>query len=185
MPGHDRSAAVPSDPFRAALARQYRAGLAMLAEAVRRCPNEAWTRGTPDAAFWQLAYHALFYTHLYLSPGVDDFRPWPGHQGGVQNPDALGAPDDPESGRPHLPDPYAKEDVLAYAAHLETRLDEALAAIDLEAEESGFPWYPMPKLEHQLVNLRHLQHHVGQLNDRLRAEVGEGADWVGSREARP
>ena len=43
----------------------------MLEEAVRRCPAEAWTRGTPDAAFWQVAYHTLFYTHLYLSPGVD------------------------------------------------------------------------------------------------------------------
>lgn len=59
-----------------------------------------------------------------------------------------------------------------------------LAAMDLGAEESGFPWHPMSKLEHQLVNLRHLQHHVGQLNDRLRAGVGEGVDWVGSREAR-
>lgn len=131
--------------LRVALAGQYRAARAMLGAAVRRCPDELWTRGTPDNAFWQLAYHTLFYTHLYLSPDAACFRPWRGHRGGAQNADALGPP---------------------------------------EAPESGFPWYPMAKLEHQLVHLRHLQHHVGQLNDRLRAELGEGVDWVGSREAR-
>lgn len=171
-------------PLRDALAGQYGAGLAMLEATVRRCPDELWTRGTPDNACWQVAYHALFYTHVYLSVDVEAFRPWPGHQGDVQNPDALGRPEDPDSGRPHLPDPYPKDAVLDYASYLGARVDEMLASIDLAAEESGFPWYPMPKLEHQLVNLRHLQHHVGQLSDRLRTDLGEGVEWIGTREPR-
>ena len=170
--------------LRAALAGQYRGALVMLEEAVKRCPDDAWSHGTPDNAFWQVAYHVLYYTHLYMAPNVDAFEPWPGHQGKVQNEDALGAPDKPDSGLPHLPEVYAKEDVLAYASFLYDRLDEMLAAIDLDAEESGFPWYALPKLDHQLVNLRHVQHHVGQLYDRLRLLLGPGMPWVSRRAAR-
>jgi hypothetical protein len=37
----------------------------------------------------------------------------------------------------------------------------------------------MSKLEHQLVNLRHIQHHTGQLADRLRQAADRGLRWVG------
>jgi len=51
--------------------------------------------------------------------------------------------------------------------------------LDLDSAESGFSWYRMSKLEHQFVNLRHIQHHTGQLADRLRQEADRGVEWVG------
>jgi hypothetical protein len=39
----------------------------------------------------------------------------------------------------------------------------------------------MSKLEHQFVNLRHPQHHTGQLADRLRQHADLGVRWVGGR----
>jgi hypothetical protein len=45
---------------------------------------------------------------------------------------------------------------------------------------SGFSWYRMSKLEHQFVNLRHIQHHAAQLADRLRSAAGVGIKWVAS-----
>jgi len=53
--------------------------------------------------------------------------------------------------------------------------------LDLDSAESGFSWYQMSKLEHQLVNIRHIQHHGAQLADRLRsaadiASSGSAAD---------
>ncbi len=56
----------------------------------------------------------------------------------------------------------------------------------LAAGETGFSWYPsMSKLSHELMNLRHLQGHVGQLSELLMAH-GIDTDWVarsgGSRE---
>jgi hypothetical protein len=54
-------------------------------------------------------------------------------------------------------------------------------ALDLMSDESGFSWYPIPKLEHQLVNLRHIQHHMAQLADRLRASEAVGIRWIGAR----
>ena len=56
---------------------------------------------------------------------------------------------------------------------------DAVEALDLDSDESGFPRYPIPKLEHQLVNIRHLQHHAAQLADRLRNQAGVGVEWVG------
>jgi antitoxin (DNA-binding transcriptional repressor) of toxin-antitoxin stability system len=38
----------------------------------------------------------------------------------------------------------------------------------------------MSKLEHQLVNIRHIQHHTAQLMDRLRASEDIGVKWVGA-----
>lgn len=175
---------IPLDTLREALECQYRAALAMLRDAVDRCPESLWDDPAPTNAFWQVAYHTLYITHLYLQPEAAAFRPWPGHQADVQHPDGIAGPDDPANPLPLVPEPYARDQVLAYAAHLEAGLPDAVRAIDLLAPDSGFWWYrPMSKLEHQLVNLRHLQHHAAQLADRLRNHAGVGVDWVSSRAA--
>ena len=57
-------------------------------------------------------------------------------------------------------------------------------AVDLLSPSSGFYWYKIPKLEHQLVNIRHIQHHGAQLADRLRQAADIGVDWVGARHRR-
>jgi len=46
--------------------------------------------------------------------------------------------------------------------------------------ESGFSWYSIPKLDHQLLNLRHLQGHVGQLSELVMA-TGADLTWVAIR----
>jgi hypothetical protein len=55
-----------------------------------------------------------------------------------------------------------------------------LDAIDLEAETSGFHWYNIAKLDHILLNLRHLGIHVGQLQELLYAD-GIDLDWISRR----
>jgi len=167
--------------LRAALKSQYHAALAMLHEAVARYPEERWVADGQQNAPWQLAYHALFFTHLYLQTEVAAFRPWTGHRSQVQHEDGIAGPADPDSDLPLIPDPYTKDQVLAYLAFCDGLVEEAVDALDLLSPQSGFHWYPIGKLEHQLVNLRHVQHHTGQLVDRLRGETGLGTRWVGSR----
>ena len=110
------------------------------------------------------------------------FRPWKGHQADVQNPDGL-APEDEDvsAGLPLIPKPYARDEVLAYWRSCDDMVDDAVDALDLQSPNSGFGWYHMSKLEHQLVNLRHIQHHAAQLADRLRAATDTGIRWVGAR----
>lgn len=176
---------LPAQPggLRSILKSQYHAALAMLRESIERCPDDLWYSREPVNAFWQVAYHTLFYTHLYLQPNEAAFRPWEHHRSEAQHPDALGGSPDPASDLPLIPDPYSKTEVLAYWTVCSETVDAAVDALDLDAESSGFSWYQMPKLEHQLVSIRHIQHHAAQLADRLRSSVGIGIQWIGARHA--
>jgi hypothetical protein len=180
MPIDPQESVIAVAQLRLVLANQYRAGLAMVRDAVMRCPNAVWEQDAHDSAFWQIAYHTLYFTHLYLQPRVDDFVPHPGHQADVQHDDGLAGPPDPASERPLLPTPYGKEHVLAYVDQLIANVADALEAIDLTAADSGFPWYPVSKLEHQIINVRHLQHHAGQLTARVRDSGSGPVRWVGA-----
>ena len=170
-----------SEALRAILKSQYHAALAMLKETLERCPDDVWFSQAHVNAFWQIAYHTLFFTHLYLQPNEAAFRPWEGHQADVQHPDGIAGPADPESALPLVPEPYTQAEVLAYWEVCDQMVDEAVDALDLQSPESGFHWYKVSKLEHQLVNIRHIQHHAAQLADRLRAAEGIGIRWVGAR----
>ena len=173
---------VSDQSLRSIVKSQYHAALAMFGETIERCPDDLWLNQTPKNAFWQVAYHTLFYTHLYLGLTDADFRPWKEHQADVQNPDGIAhesrGSDDTRS---LLPDPYTKTQVLEYWKICDDMVDDAVDAMDLQSSESGFSWYPIPKLEHQLVNIRHIQHGAAQLADRLRAEAGIGISWAGAR----
>lgn len=172
------------EALRTALKSQYHAALAMLRDAVERCPDDLWLSDHPRNACWQIAYHALFFTHLYLQETDAVFEPWEHHQSQVQHADGIGGPADPDSELPLLPDPYSREQVLAYWKFCDDMVDNAVETMNLDSDDSGFWWYKVPKLEHQIVNIRHIQHHTAQLADRLRAAEDVGVRWVGARRER-
>jgi hypothetical protein len=182
QPATDVAAA--AEAIRTILKSQYHASLAMLGETIRRCPDEIWFARDHLNAFWQIAYHTLFFAHAYMQPTQEDFKPWEGHQADVQNPDAIPGPPDPDSTVPLIPEPYSRDEVLKYWAICDAMVNDAVDAIDVLSPDSGFWRYPIPKLEHQLVNIRHIQHGAAQLADRLRAAAGIGIDWAGARRAR-
>lgn len=159
------------------LKSQYHAGLAMLRRAIEQCPDAAWNDDGHENRFWHVAYHVLFYTDFYLHRDMQSFGPWRHHRADLN---FMGmAPGDPP--RPVQPgEPLTRALVREYWGVVEGRIDGAVDALDLGAAESGFPWYRMSKLEHQLVNLRHLQHHTGQLVERVRDAGGDPVGWVGA-----
>lgn len=57
------------------LQSQYLAALAMLEEAVQKCPAPIWDDTQDKNCFWRVAFHTLFYTHLYLQPDEAAYRP--------------------------------------------------------------------------------------------------------------
>ncbi len=163
------------------LKSQYHAALAMLRETIERCPEDLWLDARPRNAFWQVAYHVLFFAHLYFGDDEASFSRWPEHQRENQNEDAIANESDTKSSLPLLPRPYSKDQVLRYWSFVDERIDAAVDALDLSRRDSGFSWYKMSKLELQLLNLRHIQHHAAQLADRLRSTKGLGTRWVGAR----
>lgn len=168
------------DAVRTMLRSQYHSALGMLREAVELCPEELWYDDGPTNAFWQVAYHALFFAHFYLQPNAAAFRPWSRHQSHVQHEDGIAGPPNPESDLPLIPNPYSRAEVMEYWAECSAMVDEGVTALDLWSEDSGFWWYRVPKLEHQMVNIRHIQHHAAQLADRLRSAGDHGVKWIGS-----
>jgi len=172
----------PKNDLRTILKSQYHAALDMLKQSVELCPDELWLSSEHPNAFWHVAYHGVFVTYVYLHPDFEGFRPWPNHREGYQ---FMGpVPGNPQL-RPKIEEPYSKSQILEFVRLSDGMVDGMVEKLDLEASESGFPWYKMSKLEHQMVNLRHLQHHIAQLADRLRRVAGIGVDWVGGGSSNP
>lgn len=172
--------------IRAALKEQYHAGLAMLAECVENCPDDLWTETRLDRFgdrpiyrdCWRIAMHTLFFTHLYLGQNEDAFQPWPGRHPGEegmwQKPWDLEPYEMPKDAQP-----YTREEVQQYIAWLRTIIDPTIDTLDLETADPGIPWYKnITKLSHELMNVRHIQGHVGQLSELL-MQRGIDIKWVG------
>lgn len=158
--------------FQDALKSQYYAALRMLRETITLCPDALWTAGEPLRPFWRIAYHALYYTHLYLQPNEAAFQPWDKHRSNWHR-----LEENPEV-KPKPRAAYTQTEMLEYWSLCDQKVDTWLDQLDLNAPECGFAWYSMPKLEHQLMNIRHLQQHTGQLAELLN-QINVDTDWVG------
>lgn len=167
--------------LRYVLKSQYYAALAMLRQPIEACPDDLWYSTEYTNSFWQLAYHTLYFADLYSMPCEADFRPYKDHIEEVQVPDCIPGPPDPESKLPLLPPPYSKAQVLDYLQLCADTMDARVDALDLWSMDCGFHWYKLSKLEHQVLNIRHIQHGAAQLADRLRTKLDFGTKWVGAR----
>ncbi len=152
--------------FQQIIRSQFLAALEMLRQTIEKCPENLWNDPTDKNKFGHVAYHALFYTHLYLQPAFEDFKPWP------KCGDAHDLEKPAES--------CTQEDILEYLTFCRQQVNEHVPQLNLEAG-SGFYWLPMNKAELQIYNIRHLQQHTGELMERLwsRAEIEVG--WVGTK----
>jgi hypothetical protein len=158
----------------AAIHSQYRAALAMLRQAGEGCPDALWNDPADRNGFWHIAYHALFYTHLYIQVDESLFRPWDHHRHDYSS---LDLTDFSPEQLPLIP--YTKAEVLAYLTLVEEEIATILPALDLAAPESGFHWLPFGKLELQFYNIRHLSGHTGELCERLYSRARGEVNWVG------
>lgn len=155
-----------------AITSQYQAALDMLTSTIEQCSDRLWTDPRYQNAFWHLACHALFYTDLYLQASESAFTPSPLHR------DNYG-----DLSRKDLP-VLSKPDLLDYADYVHSGVPAAVDALDLAQGDSGFAWLPFGRLELQFYNIRHLQHHTGQLSDRIRNDLALSTPWVRRGEPR-
>lgn len=156
-----------------AIKSQYHASLEMLRKAIKACPESLWTSQEYQNPFWHVAFHVLFYTHFYLQDKEEDFIPWEKHRDGYTSLDM-------EDITPEDTTPMRREDILDYQHFCVRQVDERVDVLDLAAD-SGFYWLPFDKLELQLYNIRHIQHHAGELYERLGANDVEELAWIGTR----
>jgi uncharacterized damage-inducible protein DinB len=142
----------------------------MLQAAIEKCPGDLWADPKDTNKFWHIAYHALFYTHLYLSPSQDEFSAWSKHREEYNSMEPL----------PQTRQAYSQAEILEYLQLVQEQVEKQIDLLDLD-EESGFSWLEMNKTELLLYNLRHLQHHVGELCERLGSSAKIDVPWVGMK----
>jgi hypothetical protein len=137
---------------------QYLASLAMLKQAITKCPPDVWDKDK----FWFKAYHVLYYAHLYLKTTGRDFVRWEKRR-------------NPQDGVP-----FSKEEILEYLAFVQREVADSIPVMDLD-ERSGYYWLPSNKLELQFYNIRHIQQHTGELYERLSTHKNVKLGWVVQR----
>ena len=108
------------------------------------------------------------HTHLYLQPNEKEFSPWIKNRRGYHTMEKRD-------------EPYSKADIAEYFAFCREQVEKQVEALDLEAP-SGFGWLPFDKLELQFYNIRHLQHHTGELSERLGVTRDIEVSWIGTGE---
>ena len=155
--------------LRHAITSQYLAALGMLQQVIEKCPDELWLSNAMRNQMWRVAYHALFYAHLYLQPSAQDFVPWVKHRPEVES--------DAEHERADA-EPYSRQELLEYLDLCSEQAKMQTATVDLTTG-SGFSWYPIGKIEMQFVNIRHIQQHAGELAEQLSDKTGIQINWVG------
>lgn len=158
------------------LISQYLASLEMLKQTITMCPDPVWNTPGDKVKFWHIAYHALFYTHLYLQDSEQTFTPWRQHHKDYQ---FLGQLPWPPHAPPQIGEPYDKDSLLEYLVFCQQQISVRIPRLDLEAA-SGFSWQPFSKLELLIYTLRHLQQHTGELMERLGTRTDVEIDWVGT-----
>jgi hypothetical protein len=143
------------------LQSQYLSALAMLKQAVEKCPSEAWNDPQDKDKFWFVAYHALRFAHLYLKAKDKGYPRW--KQRRYSNPGT----------------PFSKEEILEKIAIVEQDVIEQMPVMNLD-EKTGSTGNLANKLELQIYNIRHIQQHTGELYEKLSA-YNFKLEWASQR----
>jgi hypothetical protein len=157
------------DSLRTAMGRQLGAAIDMLDNAMAACPDPIWDDGSGQYSFWYLAFHTLFWLDLYLTGSVEGFAPPAPFTLDELDPAGI------------IPDrACTKQELRRYLEHCRRCLQGAIAGLSDETagRRCRFGWGEASYLELLLYNLRHVQHHAGQLNLMLRQKAGNAPRWV-------
>lgn len=145
---------------------QFGASLDMLENAITACPAGHW-ESKDD--FWYICFHTLFFLDYYSCTNPADFSP-----------PAPFTESEFEDLRPSRV--YTKEELLAYLTYSRNKIQATLAGFSRESASQR--WINQSRtmdyslLEIILYNLRHVQHHTGQLNWLLSKRASIPSEWI-------
>ena len=164
--------------WKTVLRQQFGAAIDMLENAIRVCPEDVWCDLTskPEwkendiVGFWYVAFHTLYFLDFYLSESREIFTP-----PAPFNYDEL----DPAGLLPERP--YSKDVLLGYLDHCRRKCNQVIDSMTDEKARHLDLTRPEQKLtvaERLIANMRHVQHHAGQLNLVLRQKTGSAPNSV-------
>lgn len=154
---------------------QFGASIDMLIQVITKAPE---TYFHPNSRFFYIAFHSTLFLDYYLTLPPSDFSPLLSFTPKAPNDRPKEAIDD------LIPDEiYSQQQLIAYLQiirekckqRIESLTEEVLKQRFIEGNEPGDMDYPV--LEILLYNLRHTQHHVGQLNMIIRQDTDQHMEW--------
>lgn len=143
--------------------QQFGASIDYLAETISACPDELWRASLwqtldkqPEfSQFWYVAYHTLFWLHLYLTGTEDGFVP----------PAPFTLIEQDNDGP--LPERvYTKAELQAYLDEGRRKCRATIAGLtdEMAQQRCYFGWGECSFLELLVYNMRHVHGHASQLN---------------------
>lgn len=140
------------ETFKADIWKQFGASIDMFENAIEKCPDELWNN--KETIVWYWAFHTLFYTDYYLSEDPDNFHP----------PEPFTLSEFEEGTM--LPKVYTKEELISYTKFCREKCRKLLAGLTEEMATNRWinKWKNYSMFEMIIYNMRHVQHHTGQLN---------------------
>lgn len=150
------------------LRRQFDPTFEMLAELVDTCPERVWASEKDLNPFWQQIMHVLNGIHFWFRQGEDIFV----------LPDMANDPFLDLGGRPA--NPLQKDKVRDYQSLVSRQVESFFAKLDdsrLTERSTTYPEFTFADLV--LMQIRHIQHHVGTCNAILRTKGAATVRWLG------
>ena len=158
------------------LTSQYKAALNMFRNTIEKVPTEYWNSMEYNNPIWQIAYHTIWATQLYLGVNVTTFEPWDKAIEGAESLGGSNVWENPEEGV--IVEGYnTPDEIVSFIDSTQNHLKQAIDALPFN-ENSGFEWYPFTRLELHVMNIRHIQHHTAQIIERLKIKGIKGFSWA-------
>ncbi|WP_064197565.1 MULTISPECIES: DinB family protein [Emticicia] len=145
---------------------QMGASIDMLEDSILLCPNDHWDT---ERKFWYQSFHVLFFLDYYLSTEPPTFstpKPFTESEFEDRMPERV----------------YTKPELLEYLQFCREKCKDLIE--NLSEQQLEFRWInssgSMNYSIHEILlyNLRHVQHHVAQLNLHLRQVIDDAPEWV-------
>lgn len=170
--------------FKDVLWKNFGAAIDMLGDSISLCPDSLWQS---EKKFFFLSYHTLIFLDYYLTIPARDFKPVLPFKLVPMESLPQDAVDDviPNAA-------YTREEMLDYLSSILEKCKKLI--LDSSEEKLKEKWIAKEEInlhglcpslvedysviEILFYNLRHVQHHVGQLNLILRQKINAAPDWV-------
>ena len=175
--GNTRSSTNMIKEIRESIWQQFGASIDMLINVISNCPDDYFKK---NRRFYYLAYHSTIFLDYYLTLPPKEFSP------------TLTFTSKPVEHRPAesignmIPDEiFCKEQLIDYLVRSRFKCRNLIESLKdehkfeerfVEGDEDGDMNYSI--LEILLYNMRHTQHHIGQLNLMMRQDLDQHMNWA-------
>ena len=159
-------------PMAEILRRHLQPTLDMLSNVVQSCPDDAWDAADETAPIWQQAYHTLFWLNAWLCDWGREFERPAFHTDEALNLIRGATP------------VFKRGQIQEYMGQVYSGCESYLDSIPAESltEETtafGKRWTIADRI---VMQIRHVQHHVGSMHSILKRRTSKAPEWLGFNE---